>query len=208
MFQRLVELVLCLGLVIGLCFLYQSATVRHQHSQEYQRLTRKAGSLTDCRRDKVTLQAVETGESLHFAWRIFVPHEYDYGYRSKVEVRGKVSSSRDQDFVFRYRFYEQRGKWYVYVMGYGGEDGHAYEVKSQELIEFLTNAQGRDQLQVEQLGTAGTVEVDFGKTISLLKIRRPPGIGGPVGEADPYLDWLCFGPPSLYDDTNRTLPSE
>lgn len=206
MFQRIVDLLLLCGLVSGACYFFQSASLRGDLAKEHARLVRKVGTLQIKSPDKVYLQALDTGEPLHFAWRVYLPENHTFGMNSKTRLRSSGSSSRSE-FTLRYRFYQQRGKWFVYKETFYFNHGTDYEVKSPDLIAALSAGLERiRQLQIEQLGLHGTVEIGREETVVLLKIRLPQGERPPANAPEPYLEWILFGPEDVYKNPVSVLP--
>ena len=113
--HRLFELCLLALTLTGLYFVWQSGQQRSAARAEYERLVRLTGDLPITDVSKIHALALETGESLHFAWRVYLPPNC----RIMVKHNGGSSSlfrSNPQHLIARVRFREQPpGRLQVYT---------------------------------------------------------------------------------------------
>lgn len=167
--HRLFELCLLALTLTGLYFVWQSGQQGSAARAEYERLVRLTGDLPITDASKIHVLALETGESLHFAWRVYLPPNC----RIMVKHNGGSSSSfqsNPQHLIARVRFREQPpGRLQVYTRFSGGSSQMGFGDDS--LATFL---RGRwDQVFVEQLGADKTAVLKLDEEAVLLRLTLP-----------------------------------
>jgi hypothetical protein len=169
MIQRFIELSLLALTLTGLYLVWQTGQERAAARAEYERLSRLTGDLPLTDPNKVHVLALETGESLHFAWRVYLPPNRHFTAR----YHGGASSSLQatpQQFIARVRFREQpAGRMQIYTKFAGGSGQMGFGDES--LAAFL---RGRwDQVQVEQLGSGKMAVLKPDEEAVLLRLTLP-----------------------------------
>ncbi|WP_254510634.1 hypothetical protein [Anatilimnocola floriformis] len=204
MVRRIIKLLLPVAFIVGACFFCQSSFRRSQLAKEHAQLTRQLGTFDRTSNDKIYLRAVDTGEPLHFAWRMFLPANYQFGMQTKVIGPGGGISSADQEFILRYRLYEQGEKWFVYSEIFDFRHGGSIEVKSPELLEFLSQRPEKiRELRVDQFARDETKTLGPQEAVDLLKLWIPSDKPMPVG-TEKLVEWIRLGPANV---SNAPLPS-
>lgn len=167
--HRLFELGLWALTLTGLYFVWQSGLQRSAARAECERLVRLTGDLALTDPNKIHVLALETGDSLHFAWRIYLPPNCHI----MVRQGGGSSTSYHTDpqhFIARVRIREQPpGQLQVYTRFSGGSGQMGFGDES--LANFL---RGRwDQLHVEQLGAGKVAILKPDEEALLLRLTLP-----------------------------------
>ena len=118
---------------------------------------------------KVHVRALETGERLHFAWRVYLPANY----RAVVWNASGSSSSWHSDscqFIARVRLREnEQGMLQAYTRFSGGSS--CMGLGDSMLAELLHDHW--DKIQVEQLGASGLAVIAPGQSAVLLRLTLP-----------------------------------
>jgi hypothetical protein len=176
--RRLVEVVLIVAIAIGGFLAWRTGHERDRLERSYDRLSRKAGELEIGDPTRVHFRAIQTGEPLHFAWRVYLPASYP----ARVHLRAgqsvghdSVSRSQPQEFIARVRFREdENGILHVFSKFAGGSN--RVGVGDQAFAKLL---HGRwNEVLAEQLGADGMAAIDPDKLVTLLRLRLPPEIEG------------------------------
>jgi hypothetical protein len=169
MISRLVQLSLVALTLVGLVMVWQSGHQRSAARAEYERLARLTGDLKISDPQKVHVLALETGEPLHFAWRVYLPPNC----RTTVRYEGGGSTSnysQPQNIIARVRFREHPpGRLQVYTKFAGSSSQSGFG--DEALASFLQDRW--DQIRVEQLGTGQTALVKLDEEAVLLKLSLP-----------------------------------
>jgi len=192
------DALLILLIVVGGYYVWQSGSERGRLQAEHERLKALTGELVPVDPTKIYLRALETGDPLDFAWRVYLPPNY----RLNVShTRGGSSSSSNSEAVsaiFRVRLRKVDGRWLSYHRFAGGS---GLSSLNPEVAEFLDNHP--DQLLVEQFGKERTEEIDPASEFMLIMATMPqePGAsekdskGKPSREKEPVI-YVKIGPPS------------
>jgi hypothetical protein len=168
--HRFLDLCLLAFTLTGLYFVWQSGHQRSASRVEYERLVVLTGDLPVSESDKVHILALETGENLHFAWRIYLPAKY----RLLVRHDSGSSSSYHSDpqhLIARVRFREDpAGRLQIYTRFAGGSSQMG--LGNESVARFL---RGRwDEIAVEQLGAGGkTAQLKPDEEAVLLRLTLP-----------------------------------
>jgi hypothetical protein len=172
MMSRLIDLCLVAAALTGLFFVWQTGQKRQATRLEYERLVRLTGDLAVTDSSKVHVLALDTGEPLHFAWRIYLPK----GSLLKFRHPGGSGSSSSRDgehLIARVRFREDKdGQLQVYkrFSGVSGQSGFG----NKSLAAFL---RGRwDQVAVEQLGAGKPAIVEPNEEAQILRLTLPEAL--------------------------------
>ncbi len=171
MLTRLLNLFLLIAAVIGVVLAYGVAKKHRELSTEHRRLEAKVGSLPIGDPSKIHIRALETGEDLHFAWRVYVPAgerikwAYDGGGGS-----GSSWSSNAGQYIARVRFRENEdGSIHAFAKLSGGSS--RFQLGGQALADLLRDRW--DEIQVEQLASDDVVAIDASEVATLLRLTLP-----------------------------------
>jgi hypothetical protein len=164
-----VQWVIVAAILVGGALAIRSGQKHSGLRAEYRRLATAVGELNVEDPEKIWIVALDTGDPMHFAWRVYLPANF------KLQVNhssGSFSSSYSDpmEFIARVRF--------------RGDDDDAIHVYKQfgsgsSLMRYAHNESARfvrdhwEQLQVEQLGADGMVAVDREEAVDLFRIRLP-----------------------------------
>lgn len=152
--RKAIDLILLLAILVGGALAWTSGRERAKLTKEYTRLARTAGDPA-----KVHLVALDTGEPLHFAWRVYYPANYRAVLTNSLGVQSSSSTSNPTEAILRLRFFENdRGLLEVYVKG----------------------AQGRSQGTLGDGSLAGLLRAVGARSMSNRSGRRMPSSSSPT----------------------------
>jgi hypothetical protein len=203
MTRKVIDGFLLLAALVGGFLVWQTGRERARLQVDYKRLVRATGDLTISDPSKVHVLALETGEPLHFAWRVFLPVNYKLIHRSRSGVGGTSTSSTSLEFIARVRLREDAdGFLDLYQHFAGGASRGRFGDKA--LAELL---RGRfEKVLVEQLGAPELCTIDPDAPLVLLRLRLPAEMQAEaheklsVSERDQYIPVLFdveFGPEAV-----------
>lgn len=189
--RRFFQSVLVVTFLVGLVFAWRSGRERWTLTRELIRIDQTVGELTLTDPTKVHIRAIETGEPLHFAWRVYLPANYRQHIRHKGGSYGSSWSSNPAEFIARVRFKEESdGRLQVYTRFSGGSS--LMSCGRAELGSFL---RGRhDQLEVEQIGQGKTEVIEPDGSALLLRIKMPDELAKKAREKLPDYEAKEFVP--------------
>jgi hypothetical protein len=170
MLIRLLNTVILIAAVIGGVLAYRAAKERQQLLAERRRLEKKVGSLPVDDPAKVHVRALETGEELHFAWRVYLPAAPNL--RWKCSSGGSscyscYSSSGATDFIARVRVREnEQGRFDVFTKQPSGSGRMG--LGDEQLADLLRDRW--KEVRVEQLGVDGVAVIDANEVSTLLRL--------------------------------------
>lgn len=163
------DLILLLVTLSGGFLALQNGRQLRQLRAEYERLSTITGDLPISNASKVHVRALETGERLHFAWRVYLPANY----RAVVWDASGSSSSWRRDscqFIARVRLREnEQGMLQAYTRFSGGSS--CMGLGDTMLAKLLHDHW--DKIQVEQLGASGLAVIAPGQSAVLLRLTLP-----------------------------------
>lgn len=165
--SRVVDGVLLLVIVAGGALAGRAAWEQSRLGAEYRRLASKTGELPIPDAAKVVVSAWETGEPLHFAWRVYLPPNYRL---SVWHSDGSFSSSGQSaavESIARVRFREDEpGCLHVYTRFSGSAS--RMQLDGPALADLLRNRW--HEIEVDQLGAGGPVVLDADQPARLLRL--------------------------------------
>ncbi len=148
--HRMLDGFLLVTLLVGGVLAWQSGRERSRWMEWHARLARATGDLVVADPSLVHFRALETGDPLHFAWRVYFPANYSQilsGSTGGVTRTG--SSRRATEFLARVRFRpDDCGVIQVYTHFANGSSRSTLGDK--ELAELLRDRW--DKIRVEQVG--------------------------------------------------------
>jgi hypothetical protein len=166
-------------------------------------MTRTAGDLIVTDPSRIHVLALDTGEPLHYAWRVYLPADYRLVERGTPAGAVRVSppgSDPARELILRVRFREDaEGQLNLYQTFEGSSNRGAFGDGA--LAKVL---HGRfDKVLVEQLGTNGPVSVGVDEPLDLLSLRLPADMEAEClkemsprsrAQYDPQFFRFSFGP--------------
>lgn len=169
--QRAFEIVLVAAILIGAVLVFQSSSLRSELTREHARLMAKTGSLTIKDPTQAQIQAIETGEPLSYAWRVYLPPNYSFAYRCS-SGGGSGSQSAAWEGIFRFRIKAVGDDFRIYYRFAGGSGMRG--LGSPQLKElFDKNPELAGKLVVEQLGKNELATFDPSEVKTLIKVALP-----------------------------------
>jgi hypothetical protein len=170
---RPLELTLLAIALIGGGLTGQTGWERARLTKECDRLVQLTGDLTITDPAKLQIQAIETGTTLDFAWRIYVPPNYQLKLRGSTGGSSSSSSSNARYFVARVRFRgDDQGLLQVFSAFEGGNT--LFSIGDERLAKLL-EARWRE-IRIEQLGAREPVRLLKGESAVLLRLSLPDDI--------------------------------
>jgi hypothetical protein len=167
--HRITDGILLVLILLGGGLAWHSGREQGALRAEYARLTRKTGELTIGDPRQVHILAVETGDPLHFSWRVYVPPNYQQIIRHQ-NGSSSGSSSEAREFIARVRFRcDQPGPIQVYTQFAGSSSRSS--LGDAEVGRLLRDH--RDKIQVEQLGAPGLTTLGPQESAVMLRLTLP-----------------------------------
>lgn len=167
--HRALDLILLLVALVGGFLALQNGRQLRQVRAEYERLSKITGDLPISDASKVHVRALETGERLHFAWRVYLP----LNYRAILRHNSGSSSSWRSDpyqFIARVRFREdEQGRLQAYTCFSGSSS--CMGLGDSMLAKVLHD--NWDKIRVEQLGAPGLALIAPDQSAVLLRLTLP-----------------------------------
>jgi hypothetical protein len=157
--------------VIGGVLAGQTAWERSRLLRHYARLVQLTSDLPITDASKVHVHALETGEPLHFAWRVYIPANSKQTMATQFAGgRGSSSLNGPSEFIARVRFRPDReGRMEVYEH-FGGTSGRM-TFGDQALAGLLRDRW--DRVRVEQLGAPGLAVIEPDQPAVFLRLSLP-----------------------------------
>jgi hypothetical protein len=201
--HRLLDWLLILALLVGGILAGKTGWERSRLEAKHARLARMTGALPVTDPSKMYFQGIDTGEPLHFAWRVYLPPNYNQVISCRTSTGSSSSTSSSSsgptELIARVRFREdEQGLLQVYDHFGGGSSRMGIGDKA--LTELL---RGRwDRVRVEQLGAPQLAVLGPDQTAVLLRLtlsadleaearKRPDGS---LQQMLPVLFELVLGP--------------
>jgi hypothetical protein len=181
--RRAADLFLLLVFLIGGVWAWTSGRERGRLEADYRRLTRATGDLPIADPTKVHFRAIETGEPLHFAWRVYLPPNYQFFMRTRTGSMSSSTASDSREYIARVRFREDDGILNVYEHFSGSSSRGSFGDRS--LAGLL---HGRwEKVLVEQLGAPNLATVEPDGSAVLLRLTLPEDMQAEARKTlDPY----------------------
>ena len=166
MLIRLLNGVPLIAAVIGGVLAYRAGTERQHLLAERTRLVKKVGSMAIGDRSKLHVRAIETGDELHFAWRVYVPAGFKVRWEYSNGGYSVSHSSIASEFVARVRLREEeRRRLYVFS---NQASGSRLALGDEQLADSLRDRW--DEVRVEQLGSDDVTVIEADEVVTLLRL--------------------------------------
>jgi hypothetical protein len=200
--HRLLDGLLILALLSGGILAGKTGLERSRLEARHARLARMTGDLPVTDPSKLYFQAIDTGEPLHFAWRVYLPPKYNQVLSCRSDGSSSSSTSSSSaatELIARVRLREdEQGQLQVYTHFGGGSSRMG--VGDKALAERLRGRWGR--VRVEQLGAPELAVLGPDQTTVLLRLTLPDDLEAEAREkldrsmqrSVPVLYELVLGP--------------
>jgi hypothetical protein len=189
--RRIPDLILLVALVVGGVYAWRSAHERARLQGDYERLALATGDFPITDPTRAHFRALETGEPLHFAWRVYVPASSSMIIRSRSGMSAVNAGPSPAEFIARVRFREdEQGNWSVYQAFHGGSSRGSLGGK--ELNRLLREHAGK--LLLEQLGAKSTATVGPDGPAVLLRLTLPEDMQAEARKSLPAYEQPRFLP--------------
>ena len=164
---RMLNTLLLIAAVVGSALTYRAGRLRRELLAEQNRLEQLVGSLPIDDPTKMHVRALDTGQPLHFAWRVYLPAGFKSQWRGYSGGGSGGPRSRPRESIARVRFRENdEGILEVFV--HSGGSSSRTTTGNRKLAELL---HGRwDELEVEQLGRDQLVVVEPDEIATLVRV--------------------------------------
>jgi hypothetical protein len=174
MFRKAVELLLIAGVLVGGVLAWRTGRERARLAAEYARLARAAGDLTITDPTKIHVLAIDTGEPLHYAWRIYLPLNVDRKVFSRFRSMELLTASKPEEFVMRVRIRRRPDLTGLQIYERGEFGINESNLGEERLANLVLGHEG--EMQVEQLGSGGVAVIEPDQTPVMLRLAMPPGM--------------------------------
>jgi hypothetical protein len=211
--RRVIDSLLLVVAVVGGYLAWQTGRERILLAQHYRRLARAAGDIVVVDPSKIHVHALDTGEPLHFAWRVFLPANYAQVWHATTGGAGNTRRAKQTEFIARVRLRpDDQGKMQIYART--NMAASLASLGSDALNDLL---RGRwNKLKAEQLGATGTAVIDPSEKAVFLRLTLPDDLADearrklPPQEQKRYFPLvfeLALGPASSSATTSWTPSS-
>jgi hypothetical protein len=174
--RTLLDWFLLLVVLVGSFLAWQTGRERSRLTERHSRLARLAGDLPIIDPTKLHALALQTGDPLHFAWRIYVPPNYSPQLRGSGMAIA-LGSARASEFIARVRVRpDDKGDMQVYT--HFGNTTSGTSLGMQAIVSVLENRW--DKLKVEQLGAHALTVIKADQPAVLLRLTLPDDLHSEV----------------------------
>lgn len=182
MLIRLINLALAIVAVCGGVMAIKQQRQIAQIQGEHQRLETIAGVMPISDEYKIHVLAIDTGDPLHFLWRVYLPAKTDMRWRLQTAFGSSGSNSHSgrqepQQFYARVRL-RKIGKQLMLFRSAGSGSGSSTIGGPEAAI----SVERPDLLQVEQLARNEVLVLDTDELIPLLQVQLRPEARQEIGE--------------------------
>jgi hypothetical protein len=166
---RCLDVLLLLLVLAGGLTAWLTGRERTQLQERYDRLVQIAGELPIADPSLVYIQALETREPLHFAWRVYLPPNCRSTLQRASMLQPVRNNANPSGFIARLRFrLDEQDRLRLYTNFLPSGEQRVYD---KVLTALLC---GRwDAIHVEQLGAPGLVVLKPGQPATLLRLTLP-----------------------------------
>jgi hypothetical protein len=194
--RRVLDTLLLVGIACGGVLAWRTGVERSRLEAKHERLARITGDMPIHDATKIHILALDTGEPLHFAWRVYLPPNSRHELRAKGS--GGSSSwggSSSMELIARVRFRDdpERGlEVFTHFAGGSSRMGVGDKALAERLRgrwdKVLVDQRGRDHLEI----------VDPKQSTVLLRLILPldPVRNDNFTSPAPFFWELTLGPPS------------
>ena len=171
MSSRLIVLVLIVAIAAGGGLAIQGGIENRALRAEYERLRQLVGEMTVEDPAKIKVTAVPTEDPLEFVWRVHLPENQTYRWRTETSGgdSGEGTSLQNvaQQYLIRFRFRNNEGVLHKFLARPGGSSYSTFG--GQITASLLTDPD--EQLRAQQLATDGPQVIELNEVATLLKLE-------------------------------------
>ncbi|MGN6544690.1 MAG: hypothetical protein ACTHK7_06555 [Aureliella sp.] len=174
---RIIDAALLVATIAGAVVAVGTARMLHGLQAEHARLSRMTGELVITDPALLHVQAIETGDPLHFAWRVYAPASQLRVFESTGGHGRSTSTNSDstpREFIARIRFTAGSSAEQTTVYSSFRSGSSLWSFGSAEMLQFLIDH--RREIEIEQLGAHETASIKPGQPATLLKITVPENL--------------------------------
>ena len=175
MAHRILHFALIVAIVVGAVLAWRTSEERSRLTTTYRRLAQITGDFPIDDPSKVYFLALDTGEDLHFAWRVYLPPNYTQIVKDNVGNQATSWWGGASQTIARVRIREvDQGRLEIYTRFLGGSSRMSFG--DQGLADLM---RGRwDEVRIEQLGTGGVATIAPDEPAVLLRMTLPDSMAG------------------------------
>jgi hypothetical protein len=174
MIRKAVELLLIAAVMVGGVLAWRTGLECARLGAEYARLARVAGDLTITDPTKIHVLAIDTGEPLHYAWRIYLPLNVDRKVFSRFRSMELLTASKPEEFVMRVQIRLRPDLTGLQIYERGEFGINESNLGDERLANLVLGHEG--ELQIEQLGSGGVAVIEPDQTPVMLRLAMSPGM--------------------------------
>jgi hypothetical protein len=189
---RAIDWLLLGAVLIGGVLAWLSGRERTRLSRSHARLVRMTGDLRIADPSKVYFLALDTGEPLHYAWRVYLPPNYKAALRQRFGGGSTSSSSQSSEFIARVLLREDRAPGILQIYTHFGAASSVVEIKERALFDLLRNRW--EKLELKQLGAPQLAVLKSDQASSLLRLSLPEDLAREAREKIPAGPWERYVP--------------
>ncbi len=189
MLRRVIDVVMFAVVLVGGVLAWRTGAERKRLEGEIARLVRAAGDLTIVDPAKIHVQAIGTGEPLHFAWRVYIPGNAQVFVRSSDGNFTSVSGD-PQEFIARVNLRNRPERGIIEAFHQFGNSISHSSIGSPELAAFLRGHE--PELRVEQLGVGKVSVISTDEPAVLLRLAWPESLKAKIAGTLPPFDQQRF----------------
>ncbi len=155
--------ILFIAAAIGALLAYRAGKEHRQVLAKHTRLEARVGRLSIRDPSKAYVLALETGEELHFAWRLYIPADFNLRRKHSDGFGSRNANRTAYECMWRLMLRENDdGVLQVFF------NNGVWDLGDRRMADLL---RGRwDEVRIESLGAAAAAEVDTDEVATLIRI--------------------------------------
>ncbi len=169
MIRKLIDLTLLVAFLVGGVFAWRTGQERMRLRSEHARLAKKIGDPTINDPSKAYFQALDTGEPMHFAWRVYLPAKYQQQLGGRWGGNFLSTGGKSADFIFRVGFVEEEGQLQCF---FRDEQSSSKSTFGDKALADLMRGKW-ERIQITQLGRTDVAVLDPNQKAVLLRLTLP-----------------------------------
>jgi hypothetical protein len=168
--RRAIDSLLLVVVLVGGYLAWQMGRERSHLAEHYRQLVKMAGDMVVTDPTKIHVQALDTGDPLHFAWRVFLPANYPEAWHATRGGTGNRTSAKPTEFIQRVRLRpNDQGKMQIYTRG---SFSSSLANQGHEALNDLLRGRW-NKLKVERIGGPSTAVIDPSQAVVFLRLTLP-----------------------------------
>lgn len=168
--KKVIDAMILVVVLFGCFLVWKTDRERRRLSATHDRLARATGDLTITDPAKIHMLALETGDPMHFAWRVYLPPKCSLTLSAKSGGGSTSFSVNASEFIARVRVRRsERGALAVYQ--HFGSGSSLFEFGDPAFASLVFDRQ--DKLLVEQVGADRLATFDPKQSAIFLRLSLP-----------------------------------